>query len=371
MTDKAVHDVLDQAIPDLPARLTPPTASMIRQRSQRRRARATIAAAAAAVLAVAGVAASSPVLLGSGGTPAGGDDGIVLTLRATTADGGPPSGDDLNRTATLLSHRLAASGLARTTARVQDGSRIVIAAPATQPTDVLRRLIAPGQFQIRLVLGQTPSPGAGHGAAPATTGPALPKPTLQQVRAKLGGAYDLALQSIEPGTAMKDTPALQPFASLTAAEVAVLPASMQFGVPRIGCDKLPGGSAPPADQPATRCESETKYLLEPAAIRNADVAGAVAKTNAADGRHEVVVSFVNGGQERWTDLTRVAHNRGINPRQIAVLLDGTVLAAPVVEEVVPGDAKIQPTSTAPDASIVATLLNDGPLPAYLTEVPPN
>jgi preprotein translocase subunit SecD len=367
MSDEAFHDLLDRAIPDLPARLTPPGAATIRRYSRRRRTRATAVVAAVTVLAVVGAAVAGSVLRGSDEAPVGGAGVTELTLQAVTADGDPPSADDLNRTAALLSHRFAAFGRPKTTARVQDGSHIVVVAAARQPEDVLRRLIAPGVFQMRLVLGQTPGGTAGPSTAPtvfdALTGtldPTVPRPTLQQVRAKLGAAYDLAAQAIEPDSVMQDGPGLQPLASLTAAEVAALPVSMQYGVPRIGCDQLLGGLAAPADQRATKCGSEIKYLLEPAAIVNADVSGATASGQ------ELVVSFVNGGQERWTNLTRVAYAGGVNSRQIAVLLDGTVLAAPTIQAVNPADAEIQPMLTAADTRIVATLLNEGPLPTYLT-----
>lgn len=70
----------------------------------------------------------------------------------------------------------------------------------------------------------------------------------------------------------------------------MLPVSMQFGVPRIGCDKLPGEVAAPADQRATKCGSEVKYLLEPAAIVNADVSKATAMTSLTGGQEVAVRS---------------------------------------------------------------------------------
>ena len=97
-------------------------------------------------------------------------------------------------------------------------------------------------------------------------------PTLEEVQTKLGDAYTTAANIdlatfVQSGGGTSPDPALDAFADLDAAEVAVLPYNIQFVVPQIGCAKLNTRPVGSIQEPTTRvvaCDDDGafKYLLD-------------------------------------------------------------------------------------------------------------
>jgi preprotein translocase subunit SecD len=92
-------------------------------------------------------------------------------------------------------------------------------------------------------------------------------------------------------------------------------------------------------------------------------AAATANTGAgaAAGTYAVSMSFDSSGSAAWSKIT--ARNIG---KQVAIVLDGTVVSAPVVEGVIPnGQSEITGSFTAAEANNLATILQFGALPVTL------
>jgi preprotein translocase subunit SecD len=187
------------------------------------------------------------------------------------------------------------------------------------------------------------------------------------VEKKLGPAYPAAQALSAPPDLSSDpatAAALQPFASLSAAEVAVLPPAIQFAVPYVTCAHLNGRAAGTIQQPGTQavaCDQSSKYLLDTAKVVGTDVANAQATTDPQTGQWVVNLSFSGSGQDKWTNLPEEAYGNGAQT-QIAMVLDNQVVSAPATDGVISGDTQISGSFTQAQASLLADQLKFGALP---------
>jgi len=307
---------------------------------------------------------------------------LVMTLRAQTSDGAAPPSAALRAAAGILLDRLSAAGYDQPRVQVTDDRTVVATVRGGDP-DGLRLLAGPGRLSFRAVVAGPAVPHAepvpsGTGA-PASP-PASPTPAASgapggvpaAVVAKLGAAYPAAQGLTDPGQVAPDRlGVLAPFGMLTPDEVATLPPAMQYAVPTITCDQLNARPAGAVDDPAVRvvaCErtgTQAKYLLDPARVTAADVAGANVELQAASG-WTVTVTFTAAGQPRWTALTESAV-AGSPSNQVAIVVDNEVITAPTVQAVLTGDATISGAAIDQDAARqLAAQLRSGPLPVTFT-----
>jgi preprotein translocase subunit SecD len=211
---------------------------------------------------------------------------------------------------------------------------------------------------------------------------------LEQVKAKLGATYDMAgqyLNAAQQGQVDPTNPdaatlsALAPFAKLDPDEVGVLPLTMQFYLPTVECSQLnarsPGSVSDPKQQ-VVACDqgadAHTKYVLDAAKVTGTDVRGAVANFDANNGGWNVALKFTSGGGSKWTALTEQAMKDGQSSSQtsgsttgaqVAIVLDNEVVSAPVIQQVIVGDAIINGGGINETTSkTLATQLKYGSLP---------
>lgn len=116
-----------------------------------------------------------------------------------------------------------------------------------------------------------------------------------------------------------------------------------------------------------------KYILRPASLSGTAVSGASATiqtgvNGTSTGQWIVNVSFTGKGQSQWTDLTdQISKTSGCPTSrapqcQLAVVLDGVVQSAPVIEGRIPGSAEISGSFTQSSAQDLANVLKFGALP---------
>jgi preprotein translocase subunit SecD len=362
--------------------------------------------------------------------------GTTMTLVARTVDGSAPDAARLEQAREIIEKRVNAYGVAEAEVVTEGNNHIVISVPG-QNNDTIRQVGTPAELRFRKVLGTTqdsaiapaPSASASPGpsgsaspspsATPAPTSPAptspaptspapsspaaagatpspsaAPPPALEAVLAKLGNAATVA-GSIDPRavadgkTSVTSDPAttaqLEPFRSLTATEVAVLPYNMQFVVPQITCKTLnerPAGSVQDVTQMVVACEdnSSTKMLLDKAQVVGTDLgdANATLDTNPGAG-WTVDLTFTSSGSGKWETLTREAYTNqdnaclvtqsnkaGGNPVcMVAVVLDNTIVSAPAIQGVLSTTSEISggsPGFTKTSAQLLANQLKYGALP---------
>jgi preprotein translocase subunit SecD len=229
------------------------------------------------------------------------DDQVRVTLTGMLPDGSRPTAEALDRAGQVLTERFSTAGLTDPRVRV-DGDRLVATFRSEVDEAQVRALIGTGELRFRKVIESTADNG-------------------------------------ECG-ALADRPA---------------------------------GSVP-ADQPDVACDDDLRYELGAAALTEADVATATPELDAASGGWQVVLAFTNEGQTSWTELTREASdNVGGECRtlgsggacQVAIVLDGRVIVAPEVIDVIMGPAVITGAFTRDEAYLLAAQLAHGSQPLVL------
>lgn len=138
-------------------------------------------------------------------------------------------------------------------------------------------------------------------------------------------------------------------------------------------------SAVPATHGAVACSSDgsVEYTLGPVALGNDDVQSAHAALDATTNQWIVQVRFDHAGAQKYLTLTADAASKpfpetncgppkGCNA--IAILVDGTVLAAPSVQQpggggIPGGQTQITGTASKSSAEILAAIVAAPPLPA--------
>jgi preprotein translocase subunit SecD len=342
--------------------------------------------------------------------------GTRVTMQAKTQDGKPPPANSLEQARQIIENRVNGLGVSEAEVITEGNSNITVSL-AGRSDDRLKAIGSPAQLRFRTVLNTTtdvpdtsasaspstsgsasasatpsgsaiPSASASASATPAASGSAAPSasgsaspsaaavpPSIAQqraaVEAKLGKQlYDAAAALQSPPDFSQDQTGAQagllPFKELTAEQVAVLPAQMQYNVPYVNCDKLnkrPAGSIIDPNQPAVACNDRgQKEMLDVAKVVGTDVSGADAQTDPTNGQWTVVLKFKSSGQNKWTQLTKEAYGDGSSKKQVAVVLDNTIVSDPEIQSVIPGDATITGSFTSAEASLLASQLRYGALP---------
>ncbi|WP_433608538.1 protein translocase subunit SecD [Dactylosporangium sp. CA-139114] len=355
--------------------------------------------------------------------------GTTVTLQAQNLEGNkPPTQDQMETARRIIDQRVNGLGVAEAEVVVEGSNNIVVSLPG-KSDDRLKQIGQTAELRFRMVTGQTGDTGATNpsaspsapASAPASTGASAPasanasatgKPSAtptatsaapsakpSESAAAGAGASASASESLAPDIATQraavqkklgasvwaaamaeqapvdfsqdaaKAETYKGFKDLSPAEVAVLPASMQYNIPYVTCDKLnhrPVGSISKADEPAVACGPGVKYQLDAAKVLGTDVSSASSGINSQNGKWTVNLSFHSDGQNRWTDLTRVAYNNGQDSKQVAVVLDNEVVSAPTIQNVIPGDAEISGTFTKTEAQLLASQLQYGALPLSFT-----
>lgn len=187
-----------------------------------------------------------------------------------------------------------------------------------------------------------------------------------------GGASGNAMATVSPSTMRSSTgsspPAATPSGAATPTPSPVAsgqpPASVVTQFQELNCATFHPDGNGPADQYVVACDkdNQVKYLLAPAKVIGTDVKSATATVpqgpnGTVTGDWIIQVSFTGRGQDKFTKLTQDTVGK-----QVAVELDGVVQSAPMIQDVIPGDAEISSNYTRQQAVDLANDLKYGALP---------
>lgn len=238
-----------------------------------------------------------------GSSSSAGTPASGLTTATYTLDANAGSGA-LDDTVRRLRGRAAAFGLTGAVVEAH-GATITARAPG-DATDKLRQIAATANLLFRPVLADN-----------AATTPALQKQYA---------ALDCSPQA-------KDTP---------------LPSVA--GRPTAACDR----------------DSGKKYLLGPAAVVGSDVKSAKSQL-VTDGEWAVDLDFTTRGSAKFAAVTATLSQQVTPANEFAIVLDGDVLSAPMVQQAITGgEAQITGNLTRRRAVDLAALISSGALPVRLT-----
>ena len=315
-----------------------------RGRRLQRRRRVTITASAVVVSVVAGSLAAVIATSGHSQTATVRplpviDTGVTTTLTPASASA---TDADLRADAAILTRRLAAAGIR---GQVQTGTgSITLRLPASAAGSVAY-LAGTGQLSFRIpgAEEQAPTrPATAAGSCLSAAGPAVGSPP-PCITARLSASCP------KPGSA-------------EGRQVADAPATDWI----VACDTT----------------GTVEYALAPQRLGGDAVARASAAIQSgvngtSTGQWIVNIDFTSKGQETWTDLTDTISKGAGCPAsstgssappvtcQLAMVLDGVVQSAPVIQERIPGAAQITGSFTEAAAKALAAALSNGTLPVPL------
>ncbi|GAA3304777.1 hypothetical protein Dvina_14680 [Dactylosporangium vinaceum] len=309
------------------------------------------------MLVAAAVTATLLLTRRFGGGPRQGD--VAYTLQLTGLDGAAPAKDAVEQTRGILLDRLRQLDVGRPSVTVTAADTLRVTA-AHADAERAKGVLAPGDLTFRKVLDLVDSGDPGPDCR-ADVGVPDPAGALASARNKLGETVWAKANGLKDATD-PDAKTLTGFEKLTCAEIGVLPPLVQFAAPGVGCTALDHRTGPPLAPRAkvTACGEREKYQLDVAGATGADLQGAQAGTSPANGAWTITLRFTAAGQERWTGLTREALQQ-----QVAILVDNTVISAPMIQSVIPGDAEIAGGFTADSAKALAARLGHGALPTRI------
>jgi preprotein translocase subunit SecD len=175
----------------------------------------------------------------------------------------------------------------------------------------------------------------------------VPEPTVSVVR-RLGAPGRFEVRPVETSGAKGQLPASPP--GSVPAPVARSAGSCQLTAPGDAQGWLVACDAAQHDS----------YLLWPAELTNSDVASASEVASRPTGDWQVTVSFTSAGQRRFFLLTQ----RSVG-MHLALVVDGVVQSAPVILKAIDGDAQLADDLDHSHAQLLATLVGNGALPVAL------
>jgi preprotein translocase subunit SecD len=327
----AVEDRLRQLLDDAaPMSSGVDSGEVARQGRRLRRRRSTVmtGVAAVTVAAVAIVTVLATRGSSSSATVSPRPNTTGLVTRTLTPVSRTATADDLRRDAAVLTQRLAS---ARIDGRAEvAGGSITLHLPPSA-VDSVSYLAGTGQLSFRVPSAVNPTPTRSVEASGCSTA-AGPGAGEQPRCVTTGLSTSCRTQPVT------ETPT----------------------VPIVACDV--GGT--------------TAFTLGPERLNGDAVASATASLNSgpdgiATGEWIVTLRFTATGQRAWTDLTRAVSSSPGCPDSmgptclLAIVVNGVVESAPVIQQTIPGPAQITGTFTEQSAKALAAVISSGPLPTPL------
>jgi preprotein translocase subunit SecD len=307
--------------------------------------------------------------------------GVSVILTPKVTGGGKVSSDQLQQAVDIIRQRVNGVGVEEAEV-VTQGQNIVISVPG-KGREVVQQLGSTAQLRFREVIQEaasgpatpTPTPSAGT-PAPTPSEPAAPSPPAA-TPTPAGRPLSGALLDTAPATPGPDTPGPATPAPATpapaAGDASTIPApaadaTTAAAFAALDCTNAAnrqgnGSVDPPTDQiVACGRDGKAKYLLAPAKVVGTDVKGAIARLDpSGTNQWQVSVSFTGDGQKKFTDLTTTTVGK-----QVAIVLDGVVVSAPVIQNTIPGDAQITGNFSKTEAQNLSNVLKYGALPLTFT-----
>ncbi|GAA5060695.1 preprotein translocase subunit SecD [Thermocatellispora tengchongensis] len=352
--------------------------------------------------------------------------GTTVTLSPITANGEDPSDESLDLAVNIIRDRVNGSGISDAEV-ARSGDNIVISVPGVGQEEVVALVGTTAELRFRQVLavaasttqelpttaptpsatpsgsGQTTpdtTPSARESAAPQTSASpagravssALTEQAGRQTAQEAGGQANPSPQNspaAEPtptattgkkadngkkGDKGKATPTPTPTPTPQASDdplagqdtTGIDPAVMaQFRA--LDCTKADRGQGA-QDDPAKQIaacsqDGSARYILDKASVVGTEIGGADSGVDPTTGEWLVQLNFKSSGTQKWSQITTTAYNSAAPRNQVAVVLDGVVISAPVIQEPITGGrAQISGTFNQETATELANQLKYGALP---------
>ncbi len=268
------------------------------------------------------------------------EGGTQIILSPSVAEGDRATEEQLQQAVSIIRQRIDASGVAEAQVATQGNQNIVVSIPGTPDPNTLQLIRASAKLEFRPVLTTSASVATDQVGGVDEEGQQLPDQP-----------------SVEPENASDPnwiTPALQN-------EFDTLDCSQQFREP---------GQVDDPNLPLVTCDSSLtqKYILGPVEVEGANIADATSGTvttssGASTNEWAVNLEFDGQGTEEFSQVTSRLFNLAEPRNQFAITLDGFIITAPRVNDVIPnGQAQITGSFTQESSQTLADSLKYGALP---------
>jgi preprotein translocase subunit SecD len=268
------------------------------------------------------------------------EGGTQIILSPSVAEGDRATEEQLQQAVSIIRQRIDASGVAEAQVATQGNQNIVVSIPGTPDPNTLQLIRASAKLEFRPVLTTSASVATDEVGGVDEEGQQLPDQP-----------------SVEPENASDPnwiTPALQN-------EFDTLDCSQQFREP---------GQVDDPSLPLVTCDSSLtqKYILGPVEVEGANIADATSGTvttssGASTNEWAVNLEFDGQGTEEFSQVTSRLFNLAEPRNQFAITLDGFIITAPRVNDVIPnGQAQITGSFTQESSQTLADSLKYGALP---------
>ncbi|MFI6902247.1 protein translocase subunit SecD [Nonomuraea sp. NPDC050394] len=306
--------------------------------------------------------------------------GTTVTLSPVTLSGAAPPQESLDRAVSIIRDRVNGTGISDAEV-AKSGDNIIISVPGKGQEEVIKLVGTTAELRFRQVL-------AVEAAAPEQLSTEAPKPsTSPSGTAKPSGSPSAKEPSAKPSA---NAPQETPKASPTGKALSSALTSPTTPTPSAKDDKkkdqkaTPTPSGSPSAQPsqpqqeqqpqidttgvdpavlkqyqALNCtdpktrgqgvqddpkkqfaacsdDGTAKYILDVAKVVGTDIDTASSGVRPGSTDWVVQLDFKSAGATEWSKLTSVAFNSQAPRNQVAVVLDGLVITAPVIQGPIPG-----------------------------------
>ena len=314
------------------------------------------------------------------------EGGTEIILEPVADDGARVTEETITQAIDIIRQRVDASGVAEAEITSQGGSNIVVALPGEPDEATLDLVRESAQMLFRPVLyvgapeavavddpTATPDPDSEISESPedATTDAEADATEADATDAEADATEDPALPEDVPADPSADETATPTDAS----DLAWLTEELLEVFADLDCTdpaSLRGGSAlvgdPDAAVVACDIDGTAKYALGPVEIRGERIESASSGLNttpsgAITNEWITTISFDGEGTGQFRDVTTRLLDLPSPQNQFAMVLDGLVVSAPQVNDIIPnGQAIISGTFTRESAGTLARQLNFGSLP---------
>ena len=300
-----------------------------------------------------------------------GGTSVTLTARLPEGENGQITKSAMDQAKQIIEDRVNGTGVAEAEVAVQGNKNIVVNIPGDElKTDLLSTALL--RFRPVLQVGQaapaqqspsgTPSGSPSPSATPSGSSSPSPSPSTSDNGRAVSGA--LLGQQSSPSP----TPAPTPGAGGQGQGSTQITPAIQKQFNELDCTKSAEerqGKIEPADKLLVTCDSDGfKYILGPTAVEGTHLNGADAGLPGSGvGSWQVNLSFDGTGTKQFAQTTKDLVGQQSPQNQFAIVLDGQVVSAPVVQSEIPtGRAEITGNFSQSEAKDLANVLKYGALP---------
>ncbi|GIH22928.1 protein translocase subunit SecD [Acrocarpospora phusangensis] len=317
--------------------------------------------------------------------------GTTVTLTPQTLDQQAPPEESLNRAVNIIRDRVNGTGISDAQV-AKSGSNILIQIPGAGQEQA-EKLVTTAELRFRQVLAiasaqeaPAPLPSDAPSGSPAATPAGTPAASAEPSASPAGRALAEALTAPSPSASApaepsaSASPGAEPSPLVTTQASTpptddplagqdlsgIDPAVMQeFRDLKCSATDFGQGKQDDPDKQYAACDTngQIKYILDKAAVKGTELAGASAATDPTTGEWIVQVDFKSAGATQFADVTRRITTLPQPRNQLATVLDGAVIVAPTINEAIPGGrARISGGFTQVTATELADQLKYGALP---------